>query len=446
MAGKTKSLAQWCNDNNRNDLLLEIDYKNNKKYYAPDYIPDRIAYNSPHTIFWKCKNGHEWTYEVVGRTLFNRGCPECDGSSYILPKGTKYGCLTIIGDYDDYFKECIEEIIKDKTELEDFMNGKINDPDWKYAKDIEKIIEDVQKKPKYICQCKCGQKHHLDRSEFLRTKHRFCSPSITNKDEQQFNMDKEALSRIFNKHYDSFDDYISGYCGLAIEAWKKKKQAYKDNASRSYAENYEKDYTGTIYESLEVLECTDTNYEEPYAYRDLRKKDAYTYKIYKLYKCRCYLCGKEQNIKCSDFGIYPPTRYGYTAYNGYWSNAKCKCHHISSFQWIVNKILIENNISYRVEYSFQDLLGVLGMKQLKFDFAVFNDDGSIKCLIECQGEQHYQPVDEFGGNNQYKNQIKNDTLKKEYVQEHDIPLIEISYKQKKYDKIVAILRKNNIIP
>lgn len=86
------------------------------------------------------------------------------------------------------------------------------------------------------------------------------------------------------------------------------------------------------------------------------------------------------------------------------------------------------------------------MKQLKFDFAVFNDDGSIKCLIECQGEQHYQPVDEFGGNNQYKNQIKNDTLKKEYVQEHDIPLIEISYKQKKYDKIVAILRKNNIIP
>ena len=445
MAAKNKSLAQWCNENNRNDLLSEIDYSNNNKYYAPDYIPNRIAYNSPHPIFWKCKNGHKWTCEVVGRTLFNRNCPECDRSSYILPKSAKYGCLTIIGDFDDYFQERISEVIEDKKELEDFLQGEIDISDCKYSKDIEKIIEDIQNNPKYICQCKCGKRHYYSRQVFLSTKHRYCTSSITKEEENQFYRDKDALSRMFNKHYDSFDDYISNRCGLAIEAWKKKQQAYKDNASKSYAENYQNDYTGTIYESLEVLECIDTNYEEPYSYGDLRYKDAYTYKIYKLYKCRCYVCGKEQNIKCSDFGIFPPTRYGNTAYNGYWSNAKCKCHPISSFQWIVNKILIENNISYRVEYSFDDLYGMYGVNKLRFDFAVFNEDDTIKCLIECQGPQHDEPIEEFGGEKQFEKQVKNDNLKEEYAKRHEIPLIKIPNKKKKYDKIEAILRENGII-
>ena len=55
------------------------------------------------------------------------------------------------------------------------------------------------------------------------------------------------------------------------------------------------------------------------------------------------------------------------------------------------------------------------------------------------------PVEEFGGDDQYKYQIKNDKLKKEYAEKHDIKLIEISYKEKKYEKIEAILRENGII-
>ena len=108
-------------------------------------------------------------------------------------------------------------------------------------------------------------------------------------------------------------------------------------------------------------------------------------------------------------------------------------------------MLFENNIPYRVEHSFPDLYGTFGKKKLKFDFAVFDDNHLLKYLIECQGEQHYGPVEEFGGKHQYNVQVQNDTLKREYARTHNIPLIEISYINKSFDNIKAILIENSIL-
>ena len=55
------------------------------------------------------------------------------------------------------------------------------------------------------------------------------------------------------------------------------------------------------------------------------------------------------------------------------------------------------------------------------------------------------PVDEFGGEAQYDIQVKNDELKREYAKKHNIQLIEISYKNKKYEKIEAILKEHKVI-
>ena len=111
-------------------------------------------------------------------------------------------------------------------------------------------------------------------------------------------------------------------------------------------------------------------------------------------------------ITSNKFGIYPPTEYGVTAYYGYWSDLYCDCNPISSFQWIVNKILLESNVSYRVEVTFPDFYGIAGKSQLRYDFGILNSDGSILCLIECQGEQHYKSVDEFGGKISLKVRLK----------------------------------------
>ena len=105
----------------------------------------------------------------------------------------------------------------------------------------------------------------------------------------------------------------------------------------------------------------------------------------------------------------------------------------------------EYNIKYRVEYSFPDLYGIAQTKLLRFDFAIFDSENKIKCLIECQGEQHYKSVEEFGGNTQYKVQVENDNLKRLYAEKRKIQLVEIPYTCNTYEKEIDYLKKHGII-
>lgn len=82
---------------------------------------------------------------------------------------------------------------------------------------------------------------------------------------------------------------------------------------------------------------------------------------------------------------------------------------------------------------------------LRYDFAVLGSDNSIKCLIECQGEQHYRPVAEFSGVSQYESQVKNDELKHVYAKSHNISLFEIPYICNIYEKEIEFLKAAGII-
>ncbi len=432
MAKRTKNLFQWCEENGRDDIMSEAAFERDLKK----------EYNSSIGIEWKCEKGHKWRCEVAARTLFGLRCPKCYPEDTSLPVGTKYGCLTIIGGYDIYLLEVIEP--KEKRllqEKERFLNG--NNKTKSNVKTVEfydRCVSENRKHQKLKCQCKCGKIQYLDQGEYLRSKRKYCTEAIT----------EERLKRVqindINIGSVSFDERIKElFCGLAVQAWKEKQKSLYDNGRREYAKNYEHDYSGTRFESLDVLECINDKYEERYAYSDRRKKDAYCYRIYKIYRCRCYLCGKEQMVKCTQFHISAHTQYGATAYKGYWGGVQCNCHKISSFQWLVNKILMEHDISYRVEYSFSDLLSIKGNNELRFDFAIMNDENLPSLLIECQGEQHYKPIEEFGGVDQYKRQVMNDEQKREYAKNHNIPLVEISYKTKKKDEIEEILRSVSII-
>lgn len=443
MAKKTKSLKQWCLDNNQTSILTELDSDKNEEVYARDFIPDRIEYNSPYVISWICEKGHRYSCEVVGRTLFNLGCPICNPNNAILPIGAKYGCLTITDGFGAFLTEVAEpQIQKLLKQKEDFLHG-IRPPNSNIdsADFYDRRINDYSTCQLYKCQCKCGKTHYRTRQSFLESRHRFCTKSVSVEELDNLVWTKKGTGENFSEEY-ILNEY---YCGSAVQAWNKKQKAYKENGKRTLANNYDVDFTGRIFESLEILGCVDDDYEEVSAHGDLRTKNAYYYTVYKRYRCCCYLCGKEHIVKCSQFHISPPAQYGRRAYDGYWSGIECDCHKISSFQWIVNKILIENDVSYRVEYSFPDLIGCYGLNKLKFDFAIMDKDGSVKALIECQGEQHYMPVKEFGGNKQFDVQVKNDEHKRAYVKKHNIELIEISYKDKKIEKIESILRSRKII-
>ena len=221
------------------------------------------------------------------------------------------------------------------------------------------------------------------------------------------------------------------YCDLWNEERKKKlfKQAEKDSKiiaeiPRKKAKNYDKNFVGLKYESLEVIKCLNEKLESvpTIYYNQYHQKRYHDIIVYKEYLCKCYLCGKEKKVTCDKFGIYPPTPYGYRAYNGYWSEVYCDCHEISSFQWIVNDILLKYGIEYYVEVPVNGIYGMDGETPLRFDFAIYKK-GHLFAFIECQGEQHYMSVLEFGGEHKFFIQQRNDEEKRKYTKRKNIKLI-----------------------
>ena len=89
-------------------------------------------------------------------------------------------------------------------------------------------------------------------------------------------------------------------------------------------------------------------------------------------------------------------------------------------------ILDAAGLVYQEEYSFPDLVAESG-RPLRFDFAVFDDDGEVDFLLEYQGIQHYEAKSKFGGAKGLYQQKHNDMRKRKYCAEHNIKLICIPY-------------------
>ena len=105
----------------------------------------------------------------------------------------------------------------------------------------------------------------------------------------------------------------------------------------------------------------------------------------------------------------------------------------------IREYLIKNNIEFIREKTFQSLRGT-GNQVLRYDFHI----PSKNLLIEFQGEQHYRPVDfnNEGMEQAEKNfeiQQEHDRRKREYAQQNNITLLEITYLEE--DKIEEILDK-----
>ena len=94
----------------------------------------------------------------------------------------------------------------------------------------------------------------------------------------------------------------------------------------------------------------------------------------------------------------------------------------------IKEILEMNGLNFQQEYSFPDLISS-SRRALRFDFAVFDDDGNVDFLIEYQGEQHYEAFKHFGGKRNLARQQYNDNQKRRFCALHDFKLIEIPYSE-----------------
>lgn len=95
----------------------------------------------------------------------------------------------------------------------------------------------------------------------------------------------------------------------------------------------------------------------------------------------------------------------------------------------VLKVLQNLNCKFKPQFWFHDCRNI---NPLPFDFAVLNEDESVKCLLEFQGSQHFEYVC-FGGisKERAEENLKvvqmRDLIKKEYCQKNGIPLLCIHY-------------------
>lgn len=88
----------------------------------------------------------------------------------------------------------------------------------------------------------------------------------------------------------------------------------------------------------------------------------------------------------------------------------------------ITRYLDSSKIEYKPQHKFKDLVGRNG-HLLSYDFYV----PAFNLLIEYQGEQHYHPIDYFGGDAAFHRQQERDAKKRNYAKMNNYNLLEIKY-------------------
>lgn len=183
------------------------------------------------------------------------------------------------------------------------------------------------------------------------------------------------------------------------------------------------DLTGLQFAYLNVVE---RNGSKTYVNPNTSRKS-----IRAMWLCRCD-CGRTVTVT------------GESLKNG--DTTSCGCQKSSKYEMYVEQYLESQgyvkNVDFFREKTYSDLLGV-GHQHLRLDFEVHLKSGDV-VLVECQGEQHYKPIDWYGGVDYFEKLQQHDALKKEFAKQKKLQLIEVPYTAVLYDNIVDILQQNNI--
>lgn len=105
---------------------------------------------------------------------------------------------------------------------------------------------------------------------------------------------------------------------------------------------------------------------------------------------------------------------------------QCGCEVRSLGEITIASILDNNNIHYKDEYTLANLFSNK-KRLLRYDFAILDNNCNPVRFIEYDGQQHFYPIEMFGGEAGFKARIENDKIKNQYAKEHNIPLIRIPY-------------------
>ncbi len=126
-----------------------------------------------------------------------------------------------------------------------------------------------------------------------------------------------------------------------------------------------------------------------------------------VWKCQCD-CGKTYEV-ASTYLVHQEV-------------LSCGCSSVSKGELKIQSLLNDNKITFYEQKTFNSCRFLESNALARFDFYVNN-----QYLIEYDGEQHFQPVELFGGEEQFKIQQARDAYKNQWCKENNIPLIRIPY-------------------
>ena len=127
--------------------------------------------------------------------------------------------------------------------------------------------------------------------------------------------------------------------------------------------------------------------------------------------CKCD-CGTEKDI------------LGYYLTKG--EVCSCGCSTMSKGEQLIYDILIENNLVFEQQKTFNNCINPKTNKKLRFDFYL----PDYNCCIEYDGEQHYyfsNSVNTWNNFKHFQNVQYLDNIKNEYCKNNNIKLIRIPY-------------------
>lgn len=317
--------------------------------------------------------------------LRGNGCPKCNKK-----KAAKMRTKT----NEEFLKEIKEKRPNDWTEYEILE---------KYQGGHTKI------KVKHY---KCNKIYNITPTHFLqRVRCPYCSGRMKKSDEEF----KKEIYKLVGDDYTALSNYVSNKTKIKMRhekcqnIWDVNPLHFIQGSRCPLCNGLMKKTNDQFHQEVKALEGAN------YAFLDTYINDSIKIKV------RHNNCGHIYKVKPNSF------------LNG---NRCPKCSKRNSRgSQMIHKYLIEHNIQYTVEQSFDDLKSDHGRK-LRFDFSILKND-KIILLIEFDGKQHFEIIDPWGGEEEFLRRCLNDQLKNKYCKKNDIPLLRIKYTEK--DKIEEIL-------
>lgn len=138
--------------------------------------------------------------------------------------------------------------------------------------------------------------------------------------------------------------------------------------------------------------------------------------------------GNHSYVKCKcDCGNVINVRVEHLRGNHHGRTISCGCASQSSGEIKITQLLEQANIEFQAQYRIKNF-----NLSSPFDFAIFNN-GVLLGLIEYDGEQHFESIEFFGGEEKLKLQQERDERKNKWCKDNNIPLIRIPYTE--YDNL-----------